>query len=794
MVEVGKNSRITFHWKVSPYDFSKEKQNSIISKASKKFGIPKDRIRVIPNFSMVNNDGSEISINKDIIQNIQDPSFQVKLFDEYLRVNNIDGYDFDLIKKIDSEINAKIDYQIYDKYRRYSIKWVRWDNFLSYGADNFFDFTSLRDIVLLSGRPSNQSGKTTFAIDLLHFLLFGKTDKADVQSKIFNKHLPESTNVVVEGCICIDGNDYIIKRTLSRPSLDKRTEKSKVTQKVEYYRIVGGDKEELADYIDNQQEENSVQTNKVIKEAIGRESDFDLIMSITESNLDSLIGMKETERGRILSRWIGLLPIEEKDSLAREKFNSEIKPYLLSNRYNSETLKQENQSYKAKIKSDLQIIDDLKKSNAILDKEINNLEENKNALLKSRQAVDDELLKVDITTLNRKIDNLTNEGIKKKSAFESATKRIDEIGDVDFSVEKYDKAVSKLSSLKERRGSLLEKHKTIKHNIEHLKNSEYCPICKRKLDNVNNDEQIKEQEKLLLGIIEEGKEIGNKISETEAIIESMKGNRSLYDEKSKLIMSNAALEVSMSKLRAELKDSLSLLKEYKKNSDAIDNNNQIMIQINNNEVHLKSKRTQKENNIRDIFAKENEIESFKKNIEERNDIIEKIAKEEIVVKNWKIYLELVGKNGISKMVFRKTLPIINAKLSQLLSDVCDFDVEVGINVKNDVMFYLVKDGVRSDLTSGSGFEKTAASLALRSVLAELSTIPRAAGVLLDEVTGRVAEENLENIHKLILKIARNYDFVFIISHLDSVKSWADSNIVVEKVDNISKIKIEKNNL
>ena len=50
MVEVGKNSRITFHWKVSPYDFSKEKQNSIISKASKKFGIPKDRIRVIPNF------------------------------------------------------------------------------------------------------------------------------------------------------------------------------------------------------------------------------------------------------------------------------------------------------------------------------------------------------------------------------------------------------------------------------------------------------------------------------------------------------------------------------------------------------------------------------------------------------------------------------------------------------------------------------------------------------------------------------------------------------------------------
>ena len=200
------------------------------------------------------------------------------------------------------------------------------------------------------------------------------------------------------------------------------------------------------------------------------------------------------------------------------------------------------------------------------------------------------------------------------------------------------------------------------------------------------------------------------------------------------------------------------------------------------------------NKIREIYSKENEIENFKQNISDRIDIVTKISEEEKLVKNWKIYLEMVGKNGISKMVFRKTLPIINAKLSQLLSDVCDFDVEVGINVKNDVMFYLVKDGVKSDLTSGSGFEKTAASLALRSVLAELSTIPRAAGVLLDEITGRVAEENLENIHNLISKILKNYDYVFIISHLDQIKSWATSNVIVEKVDNISKISLVKNNV
>lgn len=791
MINIKKNSKITFHWKVSPYDYSKDKENNIISKASKKYSIPKEHIRVIPNFVLSQDGSSEISINKDIIQNIQDPNFQVKLFDDYLKLNNIDGYDFDLIKKIDSEINGRIDYQVYDKYRRYSIKWIRWDNFLSYGADNYFDFTNLKDIVLLSGKPSNQSGKTTFAIDLLHFLLFGKTDKADVQSKIFNKHIPEATNVVVEGCISIDNEDYIIKRTLSRPSLDKRTEKSKVTQKVEYYKIVAGNKEELEEYVDNQQEENSVKTNKVIKEAIGRESDFDLIMSITEANLDALIGMKETERGRVLSRWIGLLPIEEKDAIAREKYNTEIKPYLLSNRYNSESLKQENIAYDVRIKSNEKAIKDLKKSNEDIDKEIENLEKNKNALLQSKRNVDDSLLKLDITTLSAKIENLTNEGLRKKNDFEIAEKRIKEIGDIDFSVEKYDNAVNELSKLTEKRGSLLAVHKSLKHNLEHLKNSEYCPVCKRKLDNVDNTAQINEAEKELSKIVEDGKKVGKEIEETEKLISSMKSNRELYNEKSKLIMSKAALEVSMSKLREALRESKNILKEYNKNSEAIDNNNKLLIQINNNEAHIKSKRTQKEVNLREILYKESEIQNFKKEITDRLDIINKIAEEEKLIKNWKIYLELVGKNGISKMVFRKTLPIINAKLAQLLSDVCDFDVEVGINVKNDVMFYLIKDGIKSDLSSGSGFEKTAASLALRSVLAELSTIPKNDFILLDEITARVSEENLENIHKLLRKMLDNYSFIFIVSHNDTIKSFCSANVEVEKIDNISKIKTDK---
>ena len=41
MINVGKNAKLQFHWKVSPYDYSEEKMNEIIAKASKKYGIKK---------------------------------------------------------------------------------------------------------------------------------------------------------------------------------------------------------------------------------------------------------------------------------------------------------------------------------------------------------------------------------------------------------------------------------------------------------------------------------------------------------------------------------------------------------------------------------------------------------------------------------------------------------------------------------------------------------------------------------------------------------------------------------
>jgi len=788
MKKLKDKSKAIICWNVSPYDYSNDKVRDIISIASSKYGLPKSSIKVIPQFTTQDKDGKDVTITSDITSNIQNPDFQKKLFREYIDINKIEGYDWDLICGIDDDINNNINYSVYDKYRRYKIKWVKWSNFLSYGSDNFLDFSNMRGLVLLNGR--NQSGKTTLALDLIRFLLFGSITKYQTQDKIFNKFIPEATSVTVEGCICVDDEDYVIKRTLSRPSLNKRTAKSRVSQKVEYFKIVGDNVEELEDYTENKQEDSTKNTNKRIKEVIGIEDDFDLVMSVTDASLDSLIEKKDTERGRLFSRWIGLLPIEEKGVIAREKFNQSIKPSLLSNKYNIEDLNNEITTIATNINDILERNSVIHNKINNITKEINKLERKKEKLLLSKQNIDNELLKIDITTLNRSIEDVTALGKRKKEELDAVVKEIDYIGDIDFSIEDYDNIISKTNDMNVDKSVMAEKYKLLSMSINELKNSEYCPTCGRKFDNIDNSKKISEIEAELETIKNKGIELKKQIDSNNSLIESMKVKREQYYRKGNLTVQKSAYELNIEQLRNRLIELRNTLKEYNKNSDAIDANNKLDIDIANVDILLNNKREEKTLNEKYIINNESTISLYKEEISRREDIINEINKEVELVKNWKIYLDMVGKNGISKMVLRKTLPIINARLSQLLNDVCDFDVEVRMNDKNEVSFNIIKDGVLSDLSGGSGFEKTASSLALRAVLADISTIPKSSFILFDEILGRVDEENYDNMHNLFNKILTGYDFIISVNHIKECKDWFNKIINVTKKDNISVVEID----
>lgn len=788
-VDIKDKSTIEVVWNVLPIDYTKEKELSIKHKVSDTYGIPLKNVKVSPNFLMMNEKGETVALTNDTIMNIQDPNFQLKLFKEYLDMNpKYSGYDWEAIQSIDASINDKIDYTVYEKYKKYSIKWIRWSNFLSYGKDNYFDFTKLHGLVLINGNPSNQSGKTTFAIELLRFLLFGKTSKYPTLAQIFNINLPEETELKVEGEIEIEGISYIIKRTVTRPALKRRTEKSKVSQKVEYFKITpSGEEEELYD-VENAEGATGAETNQIIKEAIGTEQDFDLIICATNENLRDLVSFKETERGRLLSRWIGLLPLEEKEKIAKDKWK-EISSSLISKVYNREQLQQESDILE---KANIELANDIEQKKKTLESIVSNIEEYKkqyNILLESRRAVDESLVKLDIETHKVNMDKMIQEGVKKKAEKEEKQKEIEKYPKSDsFSQKTYDELTEEKSTLLSRMYSISDKIKDIKNEKERIVKSEYCPTCHRKFDNVDNTAILKEKDDLIASLTNEGKEKKVRYQEVCDKLVSMQKDKENSDLRNKLKLELEMITLYMDNLREKVKNAQMIQKNYNANKEAIDYNNKVSVDCNNMKAKIEAEERSKTFTQGEIDKLTFQVKQNENNISERKRIIGKITEEEAMVKSWNAYMDMVGKNGVIKMVLRETLPVINAELKRLLSDICNFDVEISITDKNEVIFTYTKEGSPSTNISGtSGLEKTIASLALRAVLANISTMPKLNFVVLDELWGCVADDNLENIKPFIERMLVNYDFILQVSHNPLIADWHDQVITVTNKDGVSKL-------
>jgi DNA repair exonuclease SbcCD ATPase subunit len=170
--------------------------------------------------------------------------------------------------------------------------------------------------------------------------------------------------------------------------------------------------------------------------------------------------------------------------------------------------------------------------------------------------------------------------------------------------------------------------------------------------------------------------------------------------------------------------------------------------------------------------------------------IEQILKEEEVLKIFEVYGKMIGKNGISKLVLSSVIPIINYELGRLLDETCDFEVELEINDKNEVDFNLIKNNVVKKLRSGSGLETTISSLALRCVLGRISTLPKPNIIVFDEVLGKVANTNLDNVKIFFDKIKKMYEVILLISHNPLVMDWADKIVTVEKNNDISSLQVQ----
>jgi hypothetical protein len=263
----------------------------------------------------------------------------------------------------------------------------------------------------------------------------------------------------------------------------------------------------------------------------------------------------------------------------------------------------------------------------------------------------------------------------------------------------------------------------------------------------------------------------------------------LVDEINKLELEKGKYEVEIKSIKSDIKSKKLDLAKYNENLSAIESNKQVDVEISNIDTKLSVHEYQKTELNKKIQMVLLDIASNEKDIEDKLKLMSQIRKEKEVEFLYKLYIEMIGKKGISKLVLRSVLPIINSEIQRLLDDVTDFEVEISIDDKNEVRYLLIKDDIEKQLKAGSGFERTASSLALRCVLGKMSKLSMPNFITFDEVLGRVAPNNVEKMKVLFDKIKDMYENIFFITQNEVVKDWSDNIITVIKENNISKIQI-----
>lgn len=773
-----KTAKIRVQWNDRPENYSRENRLTVRNYFAKKYGVDKNNIQV--NFTAINLDknGNEVEIVGATIDNIMDPNYQKELFKEWLKREEIE-IDMNRLMKLDDLINNELDSDFeLSKFTKWDLKWVKINNFLSYGADNKLDMSKYKGLTLISSEPANMGGKTTLAVDSLKFLFFGKTTKTDKNEDIFNMFTNEK-ELSVKGYLMMGSDAIIIERKLSRSP--KRGDGWNVKSSLNFYKVLPDGEEVLMN------EEDATRTTESIRKMVGKEVDFDITVLTTGRNLEDLIDATPTENGKLLNKFIGLEVIEIKEQIVRKKYN-DFAGKKTSNTYNPIVLMEEIEQSKENLEIYNDLLSNHKETLEELKVNLVKIDTEKEDLYNSKIPIDVNLSQLNEEKILSDLEAIKNKGISLKEELDGYNKRLVLLKEAVYNEERYfdlKNDEGKIKLLIEKNGLDILNKKT---TLENLVNGEICQTCNRKLDDVDHSNEINKlkkeiqelESKILVGLTSDLEKITAKIVE-------MNDNKLLVDERNTLEIKRDKLEVDISILQNDYKVRKLDLKKFKENEKGILKN----IEIDGKIEMLKTDIIVINKSIEEVNSKINSINinisASDTKINNNELLLKRIQLEIETEKIFKTYIEMVGKKGIGKLVLRSVLPIINSEINRLLEDVCDFEVELIINAKNEVEFLIQREENSKNLKSGSGFERTVSSIALRCVLSKISHLPAPNFITFDEALGKVSPLNFDKVRILFEKIKTMFDVVFLIVQDQTFNEWADNQINIKKENFISKL-------
>ena len=717
---------------------------------------------------------------------LRNPDKHLELIEEYYKNNNLSIDDKTqlkvLIDKSLSEITTNNDNL---RNAKWSINQVKFDNMFSYGEGNLINFESLPGITGVFGR--NARGKSSI-IGTIAYGLYNTTDRGSIK----NIHVVNArrSSCMVEMDISINSIPYRIIRTT----------KKKVTKKgvwaptdLGFYRL-----DSSGEIIEDLAEEQRRETEKIIRSMIGDPESFLMTSLASQGEMNTFIKEKATSRKNILSNFLDLTVFEKMNEYAKKEsavLKSQIKSHTKVN-------------WGKEIRQKFLNVKDCVKSINSLDEEKHRLQRALEAHLKELHSSNDikYIYEKDVDQAKHNLDKITGNVFSAQAKLDSL---IESISESDGKIIKISNFVDNfdVNDVKEKRDiqkriektlvSLSNELKSEKRELQIIKKSadklsevpcgDKFPTCKFIKESHKNKNLMSSQEDKVLSLkikVDDLKDSFKKIKNTDYELQIEKYN-SLLTKRSNLISSLSSKKVSIKSHEKDIEVNQPKINEFseiyndlKERYESQDTND--MNQVLEKKIRsIKHKIVENDESKTQNISRKARLTENIKTLESKKKEYEKISKD---MRVYDLFIQATSNRGIPVQIIHSMIPQINSEIAKILKGVVGFTVELEVDLESSsaMDLYINYGDSKRIIELGSGMEKMMASLAIRVALINVSTLPKASILMIDEGFGSLDETNIEACGKLLQSLKKWFRNIVVISHIDAIKDIVDNTIDITK--------------
>ena len=665
------------------------------------------------------------------------------------------------------------------------LKKLEFDNTFGYGKGNCINFESIDGISGIFGQ--NRVGKSSICGTIM-YTMFNTTDRGSIS----NLHVINSRkgHCKSKAIISRSGKNYLIERqTVKKTS---RAGKVNATTHLNLFEV-----DENENIISDLAGEQRRDTEKEIRKIVGNPEDFLLTSLASQGEMSAFFKQKASSRKTVLSKFLELDVFEKLAEAARPEASG-VRQLLNSvpNRdYEVTILDLRNQ-----LKSRLQQREKEFSELDLLRSKIRKLEltlatrDDSGLVTKMDVSEQEDRVKI-LSDRKNEYENLIQITESKHRTLSEKSAKISNFKE-DFPIEDLRSSLSNLSDLQNNLDRLEHESDIEKSKLKNFKKEvskltevpcgDQFPSCKyitsahrakKQIDKVNDNISL----------------LRSDIRATNSAIKKLaKQNIEEKIEKfNELISKLNNFTVEKSKLEIELNN----LKNSYENT-----NKDLRVQ----EAELDEKRANlsSDSNADQLYSLRKKLKSMKRSaaeLEEKYSISsEKIGllqsdidknieqKEEFdrLKEDWRIFelfISATSKNGIPLEVIRARLPEINSEIASILQGVAGFTVELESDEgSNEMNIYINYGDSKRIIECCSGMEKMMAAMAIRVALTNVSSLPKASILIIDEGFGALDSSNLEACSRFLESLKKWFRTIIVISHIDAIKDAADNIIEVSR--------------